>query len=141
MSTQTMAIVAGVLIGAVFVVIPIVLMSPKKTHDPHDGMAVGCLMMFLVAMLVPAGLLIYGVVGNHPKLVRFMFWATVLPNAWAAFGIVTDKTIKSVRKRRWDREDRERAERERREGTASVAESSAPTGGEPSPPTDPPAPS
>ena len=61
-----MAIIAGVIL-AVLVIGPfVVAIMPSRQHDPQQGMAVGCLMMFSFAMLVPGGLLAFGVLRRAP---------------------------------------------------------------------------
>jgi hypothetical protein len=104
MSIEWMAGIAGTLIGLAIVTIAGVLIMPQRQHDPQRGQAVGCLMIVIIFLLIPAGLLLIGVMGPYPGLVKAIFWPTVIITAWAIFSIVMNKYLKWSRQRRWDRE-------------------------------------
>ena len=94
-----MAIVAGVVL-AVLVVGPLVLaFTPSRQRDPQEGMAIGCLMMFSSAMLIPSGLLAWGHFGVHPTLVKVIFWVLTAIVAYVAVA-GTAMTIIRYRKQR-----------------------------------------
>jgi hypothetical protein len=104
MSIEWMAGIAGTLIGLAIVTLAIVLIMPAKQHDPQRGMAVGCLMIVIIFLLIPGGLLLIGVMGPYPQLVRWIFWPTVIITGWALFSVVMNKYLKWSRERRWARE-------------------------------------
>ena len=100
MSVQTMAIVAGVILAVLAVVPFVVAILPARQPDPQRGMAVGCLLMFSLATLVPAGLLAWGHFGGHPTLVRTIFWILAVAVAYGAvMGVVT--IVQYRKQRRW----------------------------------------
>jgi hypothetical protein len=99
MSVESMAIVAGVIL-AVLAVVPIVLaIMPPRQPDPQRGMAVGCLMMFSFATLVPGGLLAWGHFGGHPGIVKTIFWILAAIVGYVAV-MATAMTIVRYRKAR-----------------------------------------
>jgi len=96
-----MAIVAGVIL-AVLVIGPVAIaVKPSRHPDPQDGMAVGCLMMFSFAMLVPAGLLAWGHFGGHPALVKVIFWTLAAVVAYVALAGTAMTIVRRRKQRRW----------------------------------------
>jgi Kef-type K+ transport system membrane component KefB len=104
MTTQTMAWIAGAIVTIPAVCIVVVLMLPKRTHDPHDGIAVGCLSMVVLALLLVLALIIFAGLGDHPKLMKTIYYPTVYAGGWVAFAIVGNLFMTWYRRHRIDRE-------------------------------------
>ena len=68
-----------------------VLTLPRKHRDPHDGMAVGCLMIVIIAMLSPAAMVLIGVTANQDWLVKLVFYPLTFAVGWAALGILVER--------------------------------------------------
>src|SRR5688500_11860031 len=101
MSVETMAIIAGVVLAVLAVVPFVVAMMPARQHDPQRGMAVGCLMMFSVAMLIPGALLAWGYYRGHAGIVRTIFWILAAVVAYATVMGTAMTIVKSRKERRW----------------------------------------
>ena len=96
-----MAIIAGVIL-AVLVVVPfVVAIMPSRQPDPQRGMAVGCLMMFSFATLIPGGLLAWGHFGGHPGIVKTIFWILAVVVGYVAVMGTAMTIVRYRKKRRW----------------------------------------
>ncbi len=79
LTIATMAWIIGACLALYLGVIIYAINAPQKQHDPHRGVAVGCLMIAAIPAIVMAILLAVGVIGGFEGLVRVLFYFTVLP--------------------------------------------------------------
>ena len=79
MPLHTMALIAAILLVIYITSIIIVILKPSKRPDPHDGMARGCLMIVVIALLLLGGALAIGHFADVPLLIHVPFDITVYP--------------------------------------------------------------
>ena len=95
-----MAILSGVALTAYIGFIAYGLCAPAKQHHPEDGMAIGCLMIAMIAAIALAALLLIGVVASVPLLIKIAFYVTVVPLGYVVIGVIVAPILHYRRKRR-----------------------------------------
>lgn len=98
MTIDTLAAIAGSLLGLYAVGIVIGLTWPHRQRDPQDGMAIGCLMITLIGLAAVGGVLLLAWWQEWTWLVRALFYAAAFP-AISLIGSVIWTTIKKLRTR------------------------------------------
>jgi hypothetical protein len=94
LSTDTMAWIVGICVAASLGCIVYAVTAPQKQHDPHRGVAVGCLMFAAIPGIVLAILLAIGVLGGFDGLVRVLFYLTGIPAAYLLVLLLAQPIIK-----------------------------------------------
>ncbi|QOI99401.1 MAG: hypothetical protein HRU70_02415 [Phycisphaeraceae bacterium] len=99
LTMATMAWVVGACVAAFLGVILYAIAAPSRGPDPQRGVAVGCLMMAAIPAAVLGVVLGVAVAGGHERLVRVLFYVTVIPAAYLLV-MLTAIPIVKWRKRR-----------------------------------------
>lgn len=88
MSQQWMIIITGVGLAGWVLIPPIAILAPRRQRDPHDGMAVGCLLMIMIPGVLLAGMFAAGLIWHIPLLVRITFYIVVVPLVLVALNLL-----------------------------------------------------
>ena len=94
LSMATMAWVVGLCVAAYLGCLLYAITAKPKQHDPHRGVAVGCLMFAAIPGVVLALLLAIGVIGGYAGLVRVLFYITGGPAAYVLLLLIAQPIIK-----------------------------------------------
>ena len=99
MSVNVMAFITGVILAAYVGGIAYAIAAPRKHRDPHDGMAVGCLMFAAIPGVVVGLLVIAGVVWNVPRLVRWPFYVATTVAGYVIVLLAAQAIVRALRRR------------------------------------------
>lgn len=106
LTTVTMAWVVGVCVAMYLGAIVFAIAAPSRQPDPHRGVGVGCLMLVAIPGVLLGVLLAVGVTAGYDRLVRVLFYVTVLPTIYVLAMLVAQPLIMRHKNRNeWDTPD------------------------------------
>ena len=102
MSLHAMAGVTGAILAAYLGFLAHGILAPRKPRDPHDGMAVGCLMLAGIPTIIVGTVVIAGLAFDVPALVRWPFRVCVPIATYVLLMLAAQPVVRAYRYRRRD---------------------------------------